>query len=224
MRLFNLPRIIATLLGAVISLPVAALAQAQDAQSQQSASQDSSVADAARRNRDKKKSPSNPPKSAKVITDDDLDRRNFSPGQEGLNVGSPPKLETEPPSPQAVAAAEASDKAEQGSVKEAGEQDAEIARLKERTKDAEKDLELARRQAALDQDSFLSQPDYAHDAAGKAKLESEKQQINDKQQEVERLKTRLAALEELKSHRKPARTKAAPPPQTENPPSAPPQS
>jgi hypothetical protein len=224
MRLFNLPRIIATLLGAVISLPVAALAQAQDAQSQQSASQDSSVADAARRNRDKKKSPSNPPKSAKVITDDDLDRRNFSPGQEGLNVGSPPKLETEPPSPQAVAAAEASDKAEQGSVKEAGEQDAEIARLKERTKDAEKDLELARRQAALDQDSFLSQPDYAHDAAGKAKLESEKQQINDKQQEVERLKTRLAALEELKSHRKPSRTRAAAPPKTENPPSAPPQS
>jgi valyl-tRNA synthetase len=224
MRLFNLPRIIATLLGAVISLPVAALAQAQDAQSQQSASQDSSVADAARRNRDKKKSPSNPPKSAKVITDDDLDRRNFSPGQEGLNVGSPPKLETEPPSPQAVAAAEASDKAEQGSVKEAGEQDAEIARLKERTKDAEKDLELARRQAALDQDSFLSQPDYAHDAAGKAKLESEKQQINDKQQEVERLKTRLAALEELKSHRKPSRTRAAAPPKTENPPSAHPQS
>jgi valyl-tRNA synthetase len=224
MRLFNLPRIIATLLGAVISLPVAALAQAQDAQSRQSASQDSSVADAARRNRDKKKSPSNPPKSAKVITDDDLDRRNFSPGQEGLNVGSPPKLETEPPSPQAVAAAEASDKAEQGSVKEAGEQDAEIARLKERTKDAEKDLELARRQAALDQDSFLSQPDYAHDAAGKAKLESEKQQINDKQQEVERLKTRLAALEELKSHRKPSRTRAAAPPKTENPPSAHPQS
>src|SRR5260370_7672529 len=116
MRLFNLPRIIATLLGAVISLPAAALAQAQDAQSQE----DSSVADAARRNRDKKKTPANPPKSAKVITDDDLDRRNFSPGQEGLNVGSPPKLETEPPSPQAMAAAEASDKAaEPGSVKEA---------------------------------------------------------------------------------------------------------
>ena len=220
MRLFSSPRIIAMLLGAVISLPAAALAQAQDAQSQE----DSSVADAARRNRDKKRSPANPPKSTKVITDDDLDRRNFSPGQEGLNVGSPPKLETEPPSPQAVAAAEASDKAaEQGAVKEAGEQDAEIARLKEQVKDAEKDVELARRQAARDQDSFLSQPDYAHDTAGKAKLESEKQQINDKQQEVERLKTRLAALEELKSHRKPVRKKAAQPPQTENPPSSPPQ-
>jgi hypothetical protein len=220
MHLFSSPRVIATLLGAVISLSVAALAQAHDAQSQE----DSSVADAARRNRDKKKSPANPPKSAKVITDDDLDRRNFSPGQEGLNVGASPKLETEPPSAQAVAAAEASDKAEQGSVKEAGEQDAQIARLKEQVKDAEKDLELARRQAALDQDSFLSQADYAHDTAGKANLERDRQQINDKQQEVERLKTRLAALEELKSHRKPARKKAASPPQTENPPSTPPQS
>ena len=109
-------------------------------------------------------------------------------------------------------------------MKEAGEQDAEIARLKEQVKDAEKDVELARRQAALDQDSFLSQPDYAHDTAGKANLERDKQQINDKQQEAERLKTRLAALEELKSHRKPARTKATPSPQTENPPGAPPQS
>jgi hypothetical protein len=63
-----------------------------------------------------------------------------------------------------------------------------------------------------------------HDTAGKAKLDSEKQQINDKQQEIERLKTRLAALEELKIHRKSNRTQAAPPPQTEKPPSAPPQS
>jgi hypothetical protein len=63
-----------------------------------------------------------------------------------------------------------------------------------------------------------------HETAGKAKLDSEKQQINDKQQEIERLKTRLAALEELKSHRKPNRTQAPPPAQTEKPPSAPPQS
>ena len=85
-------------------------------------------------------------------------------------------------------------------------------------------MELDRRQLSLDQDSYFSNPDYVHDTAGKAKLDSEKQQINDKQQEIERLKTRLAALEELKSHRKSNRTQAAPPPQTEKPPSAPPQS
>jgi hypothetical protein len=217
-------RLIVTLLGVGIFLPILALAQSQDAQSQQSASQDSSVADAARRNRDKKKSPSTSPKSAKVITDDDLDRRNFQPGQEGLNVGAAPKLETEPASAQAVAAAEASDKAaEQADAKDAAEQDAKIDKLKLQVKQTETDLDLARRELSLDQDSYFANPNYSQDAAGKAKLDSEKQQINDKEQELEQLKARLAALEESKSHRKPARKQGTPQPQTENPPSAPPQ-
>lgn len=224
MRLFTLPRAIAALFAVAISLPITALAQSQDAQSQQSGSQDPSVADAARRSREKKKNASNPAKSPKVITDDDLDRRNFSPGNEGLNVGSAPKLETEPPSPQAVAAAEAADAAaEQQDEKDAADQDRQIAKLKLQTADAEKDLDLAKRQLALDQDSYFSNPDYSHDAAGKAKLQDEKQQIDDKQQETERLKAKLAALEELKSHRKPKRTRGAAP-KTEASPSAPPQS
>jgi hypothetical protein len=225
MRIFTLPRAIAALLAFGISLPIAAIARSQDAPSQQSGSQDSSVADAARRNRDKKKNSANPPKSAKVITDDDLDKRNFPPGNEGLNVGSAPRLETEPPSPQAVAAAEAADDAtEQQAAKDAAEQDRQIVKLKAQIADAEKDLDLAKRQLALDQDSYFSNPDYKNDAVGKAKLQDEKQQIDDDQQEVERLKTKLAALEEMKSHRKPTRTQAAPP-QTENPPpGTPPQS
>jgi hypothetical protein len=220
MLLSRLLRLTVALLGVGIFLPISALAQSQDAKSQQSASQDSSVAGAARRSREKKKSSS----SSKVITDDDLDRRNFQPGQEGLNVGAAPKLETEPPSAQAVAAAEASDKtAEQADLKDAAEQDAKIDKLKLQVKQAETDLDLARRELSLDQDSYFANPNYGQDTAGKAKLDSEKQQINDKEQELERLKARLAALEELKSHRKPARKQAAPQPQTENPPSAPPQ-
>ena len=223
MRLFTLPRTIAALLAVGVSLPIAALAQPQDAQSQQSGSQDSSVAEAARRSREKKKNPPNPAKSAKVITDDDLDKRNFPPGNEGLNVGSAPKLETGPPSAQAVAAAEAADSSTEQDAKDAAEQDRQMARLKEQIADAEKDLDLAKRQLALDQDSYFSNPDYSHDVAGKAKLQDEKQQIDSKQQEIERLKTKLAAMEELKGHRKPTRTQAAPP-QTQTPPSAPPQS
>jgi DNA repair exonuclease SbcCD ATPase subunit len=219
MRLTASLQMVATLLGIAICLPTGARAQSQDAGA---TSQNSSVADAARRSRDKKKSTS---KSAKVITDEDLDRRNSQPGHGGFNVGSAPQLETEPPSPQAIASAEASDKAsEQQALKDAAEQDAQVVRLKEQVKDAEKDLDLSKRQLALDQDSYFSNPDYAHDAAGKAKLEGEKQQIDDKQQQVERLKTRLAALEELKSRRKPARQQATPPPQTETPANPPPQS
>jgi hypothetical protein len=223
MHLFTLPRTIAALLAVGVSLPVAVLAKSQDAQSQQSASQDSSVAGAARRAREKKKNPANPAKSTKVITDDDLDKRNFPPGNEGLNVGSAPKLETQPPSARAVAAAEAADSATEQDAKDAAEQDRRIARLKEQIADAEKDLDLDKRQLALDQDSYFSNPDHSHDAAGKAKLEDEKQQIDSKQQEIERLKTKLATLEELKSHRRSTRTQAAPP-QTQTPPGTPPQS
>ena len=218
MRTLNRSRMICALLGASLCLPMVALAQSQDTQSPQSTPQDSSVADAARQSREKKKNPSTSSKSRKVITDDDLDRGNFQPGQEGLNVGGSPKLETGPPNAQAVAAAEAADSAaDKDALREATEQDAEIARLKVQVTEAERDLDLARRQLTLDQDTYLANPDYAHDTAGKAKLDAEKQHIDDKQQEIERLKTRLAALEELKGHRRPARAHVAPPSKTEKP-------
>jgi hypothetical protein len=221
MRLFSPLQVIAALLGAGVCLPVATLAQAQDAQAQQSTSSDASVAAAARRARDQKK---NSAKSSKVITDDDLDRHVFKPGQAGFNVMAPPQLETEPPSAEAVAAAEAADIAsDEDSLKEAAAADSDIAKVKLQITDAEKDLDILRRQLALDQDSYFSKTDYAHDIAGKSNLDREKQQINDQQEEIERLKIRLAALEELKSRQKARRKKAAPPPQTENPPSAPPQ-
>lgn len=221
MRFFTSPQTMAALLSVGISLSIATVARSQDAQPQQSGSPDSSVADAARRSREKKK---NPAKSAKVITDDDLDRRNFPAGNAGLNVGSAPRLETEAPSPQAVEAAEAADSgAGEQDAKEAAAEDAKLARLKEQVADAEKDLDLAKRGLALDQDSFQSNPDYAHDAAGKAKLQDEKQQIDDRQRELDRLKAKLAELEERKSRRKGTRTKATPS-QTGTPPNAPPQS
>jgi hypothetical protein len=222
MRVFCVSAITAIVF-AVIGLPAVVRAQSQDAAPQQSTSQDSSVANAARRNRDKKKTAPNPPKSAKVITDDDLDRKNFKPGQDGLNVGASPMMETEPPSAQAVASAEAADEAPEQQAAKDAEQDKQLATLKLEVTEAENGLDVAQRQFALDQDSFLTNPDHVHDVAGKAKLDGEKQDISNRQQEIEGLKVRLAALEELKSHRKSGRTKATPPAQTENPPSTPPQ-
>ena len=230
MRTLNRSRIISALL-ATVCLPIIALAQSQDTQSPQS----TSLADAARQTRAKKKNPSSSSKSPKVITDDDLDRGNFQPGQEGLNVGAAAKLETGAPSARAVAAAEAADNAaDQDALREATEQEGEIARLKLQITQAEQDLDLVRRQLTLDQDTYFANPDYEHDVAGKAKLGVEKQRIDDKQQDIERLKTRLAQLEELKGHRQPVRARAArpsrtetappveKPAQTENPPSTPP--
>ena len=75
--------------------------------------------------------------------------------------------------------------------------------------DAEKDAELARRELALQQDTFFSNPDHQHDIAGKAKLDALEQRINAKQQEIDRLKILLAA-KESQQKKKPAPAKPAP--------------
>jgi hypothetical protein len=174
-------------------LPRAAAAQSQDSQTQPT-----SVADAARLAREAKK---NAAKPSKVISDDDLDKTP-KPGAEGLNVGAPPKLETEPPSPAAVAAIEASDQAAASPDSGRKGEDPEIAKLKEQIAQVKKELDLQQRELALDQDTFYSNVDYAHDTAGKAKLAGEQQQINDKQQQLDALKARLAAVLELENHKK----------------------
>ena len=66
--------------------------------------------------------------------------------------------------------------------------------LKEKIKDAQSDLDLLQREYQLDQDSFYSSPEYAKNTSGKEKLDAMKQQISNKQQELDQLKARLAAL------------------------------
>ena len=193
----------AALFAAMTVRPAASLnRRSQDQQS--SDAQNQSIAEAARRSRAAK----NSTKPSKVITDDDLDKENIKPGAQGLTVDGPAKLETQPPSPDAVADAAATPSVPPDPATAAApSDDPEIARLKDLIADAEKDADLARRDLALQQDTFYSNPDYVHDIAGKAKLAALQQQINDKQQEIDRLKTRLAALEELqkkKRARKPA--------------------
>ena len=205
----------AALVAAMIVCPAAAQqGQSQDRQSSDAQSQ--SIANAARRSREKSK---NATKPSKVITDDDLDKGNIKPGAQGLTLDAQPKLETQPPSPEAVADA-ASTSAPDPVTVAAPSDDPEILRLKDAIADAEKDAELARRELALQQDTFFSNPDHDHDTAGKAKLDALQQQINNKQQEIDRLKMRLAATEELqKKKRAPAKaaTAQAPGDQSTNP-------
>ena len=191
------------LVSAAIEVPLGARTASQDAASQQTSSQDSSVADAARRNRDKKKNPSNAPKSSKVLTDDDLARKSNQPGPDVLNSGASPTPEAESSDSKVAPSAEAADESSEKQAKDAVEREAQIAKLKTEITDAENGLDFARRQLGLDQDSYYSQTDYAHDTAGKAKLDDEKQGISDREQKIEKLKSRLAALEELKSQPKP---------------------
>jgi hypothetical protein len=209
---------------AVMGLCAAALPKGQSQDQQSSGGQSPSIAEAARKSREKAK---NATKPSKVITDDDLDKGNIKPGAQGLTLDAQPKLETQPPSPEAVADAAASSVAPDPATVVTASDDPEVAKLKEAIADAEKDAELGRRELALQQDTFFSNPDHEHDTAGKAKLDALEQQINAKQQEIDRLKMRLAATEELqKKKRAPAKAATAPAPgdQSTNPNAVPPAS
>jgi hypothetical protein len=76
--------------------------------------------------------------------------------------------------------------------------------LKRQLADAQKALDLLQRGLALQQDTFYSNPAHDSDPAGKAKLDDMKQQIAAKQQEVEDLKSRAAALQESLGNTAPA--------------------
>jgi hypothetical protein len=156
-----------------------------------------SVADAARRAREQKKNGS---PASKVITDDDIDNKHIQPGAEGLNVGAPARLDSEPPSPAAVSAVVASDAAAAAAAGDATPKDGEspqVAQLKEELAQLQKEYDLMQRELALDQDAYYSKTDYASDKAGQSKINAEKQQTTAKQQELDDLKTRLAAALDL---------------------------
>src|SRR6266852_3590237 len=163
-------------------LPSAAFAQSQDTQS---------VAEAARRARAHKK---NTEKPAKVITEETLDVKKGdvqSATAEQLRIPGTPETQAQSTPANAPSSAVQSEKKASEDEKLAKE----LAALKEQIKQAQGDLELLQREQSLEQDNHYSKTDYAHDTAGKAKLDALKQQISDKQQELERLKARLAELQ-----------------------------
>jgi hypothetical protein len=196
-----------------------ASAQSQDTQSP-------SVAEAARRAKEAKNKAS---AKSKVITDEDLAARRVKPGEEGLFPPVPAPAPTSAPASEPApasgpatppAASAGAQPAEQAAPKPPADDAAarkkvsvEIARLKKQLASEEEALNLDQREAALAQDSYYSQTDYARDTAGKAKLDALQQQIADQQQKVQDLKARLAALEASEaSASAPDSTPAAPPP------------
>jgi hypothetical protein len=161
-------------------LAAAAFAQSQD-----------SVAEAARRAREKKKTAAKP---AKVVTDETLDVKKGdvqSAAAEQLRMPGTPETQAQPAPANTPSTASPGEKKGSEDEKLAKE----LAALKEQIKQAQSDVDLAQREQALQQDTYFSNPDYAHDTAGKAKLDAMKQQITVKQQELDRLKARFAELQ-----------------------------
>jgi hypothetical protein len=169
--------------------PAVVFAQSQDSQS---------VAEASRRARAQKKNAEKPPK---VITDDTLVVKK---GDVQSATAEQPKIPGSPETPAQPAAGAATAQGgasanPQGSKNVSEEEKSrgllkQRVALKEKIKDAQSDLDLLQREYQLDQDSYFSNPEHANDTSGKEKLDAMKQQIANKQQELERMKAELAAL------------------------------
>jgi predicted RNase H-like nuclease (RuvC/YqgF family) len=162
---------------AVVSaaFPVCYLA-AQDSQDT------SSVADAAKRAREKKEAATKP---ANVITNDTI-------------PSVPPTEATALNAPQAGTSSGDACSTCANSDKTGGAGDekknAEIEALKKELKDKQEAVNLLQRELSLDRDTYYSNPDYQRDLGGKQKLDDMQANLNDKQNELNDLKTKLTEL------------------------------
>jgi len=165
----------------------AALAQSQDDSAP-------SVAEAARRAREKKKTAAKP---VRTLTNDDLPAAPASGANAAEAQVNPAKAEDN------AAAASDANQAQTAPVNDekTREKNAENAAALEQAKkelaQAQHELDVTQRKAALDSDAYYSKPDFANDKDGKANLDAEAQQISEKKQAVETLKARVAELQAL---------------------------
>jgi hypothetical protein len=156
-----------------------------------------SVAEAARRAREKKKENAKP---VRTLTNDDLPAAPAGDLANGA-VSRPAAMNGE--GAVKPAANEASEKKpsapvsdEQAKLLKANNA-AALERAKKQLATALSQLDIMQRKLALDSDSYYSKTDYASDKEGKANLDAEAQAIDTKKQDIEDLKARVAELQAM---------------------------
>jgi hypothetical protein len=156
-----------------------------------------SVAEAARRAREKKKENAKP---VRTLTNDDLPAAPAGDLVTGTATPTPAAKGED-----AVAPA-ANDDGEKRPPASANDEKAKLRkeynaaaleRAKKQLAQLLSELDIMERKAVLDSDSYYSKTDYASDKEGKANLDAEAQQISDKKQAAEELKTRVAELQAM---------------------------
>jgi hypothetical protein len=153
-----------------------------------------SVAEAARRAREKKKENAKP---VRTLTNDDLPAADAATG-------------TATPTPAAkgedAVAPAANDDGEKRPPASANDEKAKLRkeynaaaleRAKKQLAQLLSELDIMERKAVLDSDSYYTKTDYASDKEGKANLDAEAQQISDKKQAADELKARVAELQAM---------------------------
>jgi uncharacterized coiled-coil protein SlyX len=156
------------------------------------AQDDTSVADAARRARQQKQEAAKP---AHVMDNDSIPP---SPAASSATpqAANPPTSDSRATTPAEPAAASDSSDAKKSEANSAEDeaQKKEIETLKKEIAEKKEKLDLQKREMALDQDTYISNPDHVHDVAGKQKLDSMQDDITQAQSELTELQAKLAAL------------------------------
>jgi hypothetical protein len=157
--------------------------------------QEPSIAEAARINREQKKSA---PKTAPVITNDTFGTSASSKPAAPAPAAAP-ALATQPG--ENLAQSLATDAKNSGtsaqpelSKEDADKLKAEIAAIKQELKDKQGEVELLQRLLNLDREAYYSKPDSSREADGKAKLDAEQDELTQKSQEFEKLKAKLQSI------------------------------
>jgi hypothetical protein len=129
-----------------------------------------------------------------AIPNQNVDMTNFKPGGSGVDLGSPPLSDAQPQSPDRIKEVMLEQKI--ASLKRAAVvtcDSAENGEIQRKIDEAQKQLALAQRELDLDSSTYYSNPNYAQDAAGKAKIDGEQEQVQSLQSEIDSLKQELAA-------------------------------
>jgi uncharacterized coiled-coil protein SlyX len=155
-----------------------------------------SVAEAARRSRQQKQTSTKP---AQVVDNDTLAPSKTAPATPAADSASPPSAPAATPASDSKAqtgngaAPSAAENPAAGSDNDAKKK-AQIDSLKQQIAEQQLSVNLLQREIALEQDTFLKNPDYAHDKAGKAKLDSMRTDLDQQQAALAELKAKLAEL------------------------------
>ena len=135
-----------------------------------------------------------------ALTNDDLPPSSAQPAPPAAQAPSSettPEIEAGEQDKSATEKAESAKQALQNddSAKKKAESEAALKSAKASLAQAQSELDVLQRKAALDSDSFYSQTNFSSDTAGKALLDADAQQVNDKKAQVEALKAKIAALQ-----------------------------
>jgi hypothetical protein len=158
--------------------------------------QEPSIAEAARLNREQKKTAT---KTAPVITNDTFNPPTASkPSAAPPAAGTPQSSQTAENLAQSMASADSkasgSSPKPELSKEDADKLKAEIEAIKQELKDKRGEVELLQRLLNLDREAFYSKPDTSRDADGKAKLDAEQNELQQKSEEFEKLKAKLQSV------------------------------